>query len=95
MGDPPEVKGCADRPRGLLTAIALAAAAVHLGQMVTYALPSGQFKNLHVGLSLVVVYLGLAGRAAGRARRAALIVAPVACLLPLAWIHVQYPALVG
>ncbi|HZD54522.1 MAG TPA: hypothetical protein VE175_15850, partial [Woeseiaceae bacterium] len=34
----------------LVFAVAMLSAAVHLYQTATYALPSGQFKNLHVGL---------------------------------------------
>lgn len=42
----------------------------HIGQVLTYALPSGQFKILHVGGAAAIVFLGIAARTAGVGGRA-------------------------
>jgi TRAP transporter 4TM/12TM fusion protein len=75
--------------------LALIAAAIHLYQTATYALPSGQFKNLHVGLSLIVVYLSLAEVAQKSAAKYLRIVLALLCLLPLVYIHLQFDALIS
>jgi TRAP transporter 4TM/12TM fusion protein len=74
--------------------LAIAAAAVHLFQTMSYALPSGQFKNLHIGLSLLVVYLSLAEAQASTTRRAVLWILACICVLPLVYIHLQFDALI-
>lgn len=78
----------------LLSAVAISAAALHLYQTATYSLPSGQFKNLHVGLSLLIVYLALAESSPTLFRRRALMALAAACLIPLVYIHVEFGELV-
>ena len=80
--------------RVLLSVVAIVTAALHLYQTVTYALPSGQFKNLHVGLSLVIVYLALAESSPAPLRRRVLAVLAAVCLVPLVYIHFEFAELV-
>ena len=77
-----------------MLAVGVCAAAVHLYQTATYALPAGQFKNLHVGLSLLIVYLSLA-QASRDLRRFTFIVVAACCLVPLIYIHVEFVELIG
>lgn len=78
----------------LLSVVAVSAAALHLYQTATYALPSGQFKNLHVGLSLLIIYLALAESSPTPLRRRTLAALAAACLVPLVYIHVEFGELV-
>jgi TRAP transporter 4TM/12TM fusion protein len=75
-------------------AVGVCTAALHLYQTATYALPAGQFKNLHVGLSLLIVYLSL-GEASRDLRRLTFIVLAACSLVPLIYIHVEFVELIG
>ncbi len=80
----------------VILVVALAMAVVHIVQIWTFFLPAGQFKNLHLGLGLVITFLALAETAPpGRRglRRLDLGLALVA-VIPLAYIHFEYQALV-
>lgn len=75
-------------------AVAALAAAIHLFQTASYALPSGQFKNLHVGLSLIIVYLSLAESSSTSSRKAAFVLAALVCLIPVVYIHLEFGDLI-
>lgn len=77
-----------------MLAVGVCTAALHLYQTATYALPAGQFKNLHVGLSLLIVYLSLAERSR-HLRRFAFVILAACCLVPLIYIHVEFTDLIS
>jgi len=81
---------------GAALVVALAMAIVHLAQIWGYFLPSGQFKNLHLGLGLLVCALVMLAKAppARMFDRAILILAIAAILVPVVFIHVEYEELV-
>ena len=81
---------------GAALVVALAMAIVHLAQIWGYYLPSGQFKNLHLGLGLLVCALVMLAKAPpGRTfDRAILLLAVAAILVPVVFIHVEYEELV-
>ena len=85
------------RPVFVMIALVLAAfmVASHLLQAAYFYWPSGQFKNLHLGLSLILVFLFLARDATGRRQRLALLAGAVLSLVPLVYIHAEYEALVS
>ena len=81
----------------LYYAVAVAMALLHLWQAYLFVLPSGQFKNLHLGLSLMLTFLAAATAAGARHQRLAqklLLGLAFLTLVPLVYIHVEYQALV-
>lgn len=85
------------RTAALLCAVALFMALVHVWQTWGFHLPSGQFKNVHLSLALIVSFLVAANHYAATGRphacRVALALAAL-CLVPFAYIHFEYDALV-
>ncbi|GGK40800.1 TRAP transporter permease [Salinarimonas ramus] len=85
------------RTAALLCAVALFMALLHVWQTWAFVLPSGQFKNIHLCLALVVGYLALANGDAGKGRTLSsgiALVLAAACFVPLLYIHLEYDALV-
>lgn len=81
----------------LLCAVALAMALVHIWQTYVFAMPSGQFKNVHLSFALLVSYLAAAVPLAAAGRRLALagtLAMGALCLVPFLYIHLEYHALV-
>ena len=76
-----------------LLVITALTAAIHFYQTATYALPSGQFKNLHVGLSLLIVYLSFAESSVSKLRGIACLSLALICVVPLFYIHLQFDQL--
>ncbi|MFN4088676.1 MAG: TRAP transporter permease [Alphaproteobacteria bacterium] len=76
--------------------VALSMAAIHLVQIWGFVLPSGQFKNVHLGFGLTLCALVMIAKApAGRrVDRALLGVALAAVLVSFVFIHVEYEELV-
>ena len=76
--------------------VALAMTCLHVFQTQSFWFPTGQFKNIHVNLAAILVFLTAAEAtpdARHWARRAFVAMAFVAAL-PLVYIHVEYQALV-
>jgi TRAP-type uncharacterized transport system fused permease subunit len=76
--------------------VALAMTCLHVFQTQSFWFPTGQFKNIHVNLAAILVFLAAAEAtpdARHWARRAFVAMAFVAAL-PLVYIHVEYQALV-
>lgn len=76
--------------------VALAMTALHVFQTQTFWFPTGQFKNIHVNLAAVLVFLVAAEStpdARPWARRALLAMAAIA-VVPLVYVHVEYQDLV-
>src|SRR5690606_4564263 len=61
-----------------------------------FLLPSGQFKNLHLGLSIVIIFLTAAAAlpVQKRAMRLLWVLFAILALAPMAYIHWEYDALV-
>lgn len=76
--------------------VGVAMAAVHIAQTWAFFLPSGQFKNLHIGLALALCALGLLEATPVERRRLRIGLALLALLtaVPLVYIHVEYTELV-
>lgn len=76
--------------------VALAMAVTHLAQIWGYYLPSGQFKNLHLGLGLLICTLVMLAKTGPReyVQRAMLLLALVGTLVCFVFIHVEYEELV-
>ena len=75
---------------------AVAMALLHMAQVQFYFLPSGQFKNLHLGFAILVVLLTLIERTAPErvwSRRWLSLLALLA-IVPTVYIHLEYQALV-
>jgi TRAP transporter 4TM/12TM fusion protein len=79
----------------LLGALALVMVAIHVFQIFTYTLPSGQFRNLHLTFAIAIGFLALAeNRGSGRRLSAILIWLAVALTIAAAaYIHFEYRAL--
>ncbi len=76
---------------------ALTMALVHVWQTYVYALPSGQFKNVHLSMALLVSFLAAATALAGKGQRrraAAMLLLAALTLVPFAYIQLEYQALV-
>ena len=76
--------------------VALAMTCLHVFQTQSFWFPTGQFKNIHVNLAAILVFLAAAEAtpdARHWARRAFIAMAFVAAI-PLVYIHVEYQALV-
>ena len=95
-----DVLGRRDAPAPLAAALvgiaALAMAGLHVFQTQTFWFPTGQFKNIHVNLAAILVFLAAAEATPGarRATRAALLAMAAVAAIPLVYIHVEYQDLV-
>ena len=76
----------------VLTLVAVGTAVVHMAQIYVFFLPSGQFKNLHLGLAFLAALEATPRERGGR--RAAWAALALLALVPLVYIHVEYEALV-
>ncbi len=79
----------------LLLVAAVGMALLHMAQIHWFFLPSGQFKNLHVGLAIAIAFLA-AWEATPRERRPRRLAYGALALLtvvPLVYIHVEYQEL--
>jgi TRAP transporter 4TM/12TM fusion protein len=79
---------------GLLIAAAFAMVAVHAAQLFWFFLPSGQFRNLHLGFALFIGYMALLERSEGALGRALWWGLAALTLLAIGYIHHEYSALV-
>lgn len=80
----------------VIAVIAVVMAIIHIVQGLQFFLPSGQFKNLHLGLSILILLLG-ATEALPPERRAVRLfwmLLAIISLAPMAYIHWEYDALV-
>jgi TRAP transporter 4TM/12TM fusion protein len=74
--------------------VALALALLHAWQALAFPFPTGQFKNIHVNLAAVLVFLAAAAGERRAAPRAALAAMALLAAVPLAYIHLEYDDLV-
>ncbi|MFK7944567.1 MAG: TRAP transporter permease [Paracoccaceae bacterium] len=76
----------------LIAGLALVMVGLHLYQLLTFAFPSGQFRNFHLGFALAIGFLAvIEGLAPDRRKTAALIWGCVALTLAVGiYIHVEY-----
>ena len=87
--------------RGTMTALVgwlgVATALFHLSQVHAYWLPGGVFKSVHLALALLLSLVGLIEATPRERRRARRGLAALAllCLVPLAYIPLEYDALVA
>jgi TRAP transporter 4TM/12TM fusion protein len=97
LGDIPGATARSGLPIALAAgAVALAMALIHIFQAITYALPSGQFKSLHVNLTTVLIFLLLAAKT-GPQRvwlHGLYLLMAVAAAIPLLYIHLDHDNLV-
>lgn len=80
----------------LALVVGLAMAGVHVAQTATFVLPAGQFKNLHIGLGLLLCTLAMLEAMPQRRRAARALLAALLALtlVPLVYVHVEYIDLV-
>ncbi|MGE0769723.1 MAG: TRAP transporter permease [Hyphomicrobiaceae bacterium] len=78
----------------LLAIVASLMVAVHVFQLVTFTLPTGQFRNLHLSFALVIGFLALIEGGAGKARSAVYLVLAIASVAVAAYIHHEYEAFI-
>ena len=76
--------------------IAVGYTLTHFWQTETYLLPAGQMKNFHVGVALIITFLGFLEVTPRERRwlRGLMIVSLIASAVVLVYIHVEYDALV-
>lgn len=82
----------------VIALVAIGVVVLHIVQVLDFVVPAGQFKNLHLGTALFLSFLMFAESARGAAARHSFLawwVLALASLVPLAYIHIEYPALVG
>lgn len=97
LGDLPAL----DAPSGTALALGTAAVAVgmalfHIVQTIDFTLPSGQFRNIHVNLGAILVFLLVAGRTPPQQwwRRRLCILGAAIAAIPLVYIHVEHDSIV-
>jgi TRAP-type uncharacterized transport system fused permease subunit len=80
----------------VLMLVAVGMAVLHMAQLYAFFLPAGQFKNLHLGLAIVIAFLVALERTPPerRAERALWAALALLALVPLVYIHVEYEALI-
>ncbi|MGD9827675.1 MAG: hypothetical protein AB7U66_02985, partial [Hyphomicrobiaceae bacterium] len=78
----------------LLIALALAMVGVHALQLFLFVLPSGQFRNLHLGFSVLIGYLVLIEAAERPLERLLWWVLAALSVVAIVYIHDEYPELV-
>lgn len=94
-----DIAGAADtRSRtatGLLLVAAIVMLSIHIVQLATFALPSGQFRNFHLGFAIIIGFLALIERSGveQRLRRIAFWGLTALTVSLMAYIHVEYEAL--
>lgn len=94
-----EIAGAADtRSRtatGLLLVAALVMLGIHFMQLATFSLPSGQFRNFHLGFAMIIGFLALIEQcgAEQKIRRAIFWTLTALCVGLMAYVHVEYQAL--
>ncbi|MEP2181303.1 hypothetical protein, partial [Roseibium sp.] len=94
-----DIAGAADtrsrRATGLLLVAALVMLGIHVMQLATFALPSGQFRNFHLGFAIVIGFLALIEQSGAeqRLRRIAFWALTALTVALMAYIHVEYEAL--
>ena len=71
-------------------------AIVHMLQTYGLIMPSGQFRNFHLNLSLLILLISMIGHAppGKQGRKIVFGILAVLCLYPLLYIHLEYTALV-
>lgn len=79
----------------LIASLALVMVGLHLYQLLTFAFPSGQFRNFHLGFALAIGFLAVVeGLAPARRARVAVMWLCVALTVVAAvYIHIEYKAL--
>jgi TRAP transporter 4TM/12TM fusion protein len=79
----------------VLGVLALAMVAIHVFQLFTYTLPSGQFRNFHLAFSIAIGFLALAEtvRPSRRVASALIWIAVALTVAVAAYIHLEYRAL--
>ncbi len=85
----------APKATALLGLLALAMVAVHIWQLFTFTLPSGQFRNLHLAFAIAIGFLALAEKLQP-SRRVSVVLLWIAVALTIAvaaYIHIEYRAL--
>lgn len=94
-----EIAGAADtRSRaatGFLLVAALIMLGIHMMQLATFSLPSGQFRNFHLGFAIVIGFLALIERSGPeqKVRRTVFWLLTALAVGLMAYIHVEYQAL--
>ncbi|WPZ35980.1 TRAP transporter fused permease subunit [Thalassobaculum sp. OXR-137] len=94
-----DIAGAADtRSRtatGLLLVAALVMLGIHFMQMATYTLPSGQFRNFHLGFAMLLGFLALIEQTAPERKllRGLFWALSALTVALVAYIHVEYEAL--
>lgn len=80
----------------LVGLVAIAMTGLHVFQTQSFWFPTGQFKNIHVNLAAILVFLAAAEATpdARRWTRHALVAMAFVAAVPLVYIHVEYQALV-
>lgn len=94
-----DIAGAADtRSRtatGLLLVAALVMLGIHFMQLATFSLPSGQFRNFHLGFAIIIGFLALIEQSGAeqKLRRAVFWVLAALAVGLMAYIHMEYQAL--
>ena len=81
----------------LASLAAVAMAVVHIWQIKEFFLPAGQFRNLHVGFAVLLVFLTSLERTPRQAlwTRRFLVFLVVVSLVPFVYVHLEYEALIA
>lgn len=79
----------------LLVTAALVMLGIHMMQLATFSLPSGQFRNFHLGFAMLIGFLALIEQSGPeqRRRRIAFWALTGLTLALMAYIHIEYQAL--
>lgn len=94
-----DIAGAADtRSRtatGLLLVAALVMLGIHMMQLATFSLPSGQFRNFHLGFAIIIGFLALIEQSGAeqKLRRTVFWALTALTVGLIAYIHVEYQAL--
>ena len=85
----------APKATALLGLLALVMVAIHIWQLFTFTLPSGQFRNLHLAFAIAIGFLALAEKLqpSRRVSMALLWLAVGLTIAVAAYIHIEYRAL--
>lgn len=80
----------------LLTIIAIPMVLVHMAQTYGLIMPSGQFRSFHLNMSILILLIAMIGRTRSdrQWQKVVLGLLAIFCLIPLIYVHLEYPALV-
>lgn len=81
----------------LIAVLAIGMVGFHILQLLQLIVPSGQLKNIHLGISLLICFLMLASKATQKSKSKQIfwIFMALLTLIPSLYIHLEYDSLIG